>query len=92
MGLQNHSQFGGPSIAVRTSITNNKVVRTKQMLLTNNDVYKRDRQTCNFKAISTTDGCTYVSEGLGTIGHVVGSGHNYINSQYILVPTRSITS
>ena len=69
-------------------------------------VYKRDRQTCNFKAIkhrwctretdkheklSSTDGDTHVSGGLGTIGHVVGSGHKYINSQYMLVPTRSIT-
>ena len=63
-------------------------------------VCKRDRQTCNFKAIkyrwctretdkhvilklSITDGDTHVSEGLGTIGHVVGSGHKYINSQYL---------
>ena len=69
-------------------------------------VYKRDRQTCNFKAIkyrwcaretdkhvilklSITDGDTHVSEGLGTIGHVVGSGQVY--KQSILVPTRSIT-
>ena len=51
------------------------------MLLTNNAVYKRDRQTCNLK-LSSTDGDTHVSEGLGTIRHVVGSGYKYINSQY----------
>ena len=41
------------------------------------------RQTYNFKMLSITDGDTHVSEGLGTIGHVVGSGHNYINSRYL---------
>ena len=30
--------------------------------------------------LSITDGETYVSDGLG---HVVGSGHKYINSQYL---------
>ena len=43
------------------------------------------RETDEHVKLSSTDGCTYVSEDLGTIGHVVGSGHKPVNKQSILV-------
>ena len=54
------------------------------------------RETDKHSKLSSTDGDPHVSEGLGTIGHVVGSGHkqsilvSITNTDRIILCTQSL--